>query len=394
MERSREGEEMSFDASVILNVDDDEASRYARTRVLSRAGFSVTETATGLDTLAAFAARNPDLVLLDVHLPDMDGVEVCRRIKSRNTGAIVIQVSASATLAEDASLALNAGADAYVMEPVDPDVLVATVRALLRLQAAEREVAKANELLRNANEQLSSLNRALQRSNEDLQQFAHVAGHDLQEPLRTMIAHAQLIERSLEGRLEPGEKESLILISKAGQRMHSLVKDLLLYSSVGRSAPDLQEVPLNEVVSWALVNVGESMKSCGAQMTVEQLPVVWGDRMDLARLFQNLIGNSVKYRSDEPLVIHIGVQAQSDNECTVYIRDNGIGIDPQYHDRIFAPFNRLHGQDVPGSGIGLALCRRIVEKHGGRIWVESDVGGGAKFLFTLTPVRAGARPSV
>jgi signal transduction histidine kinase len=379
---------MTLESSVILNVDDDEASRYARTRVLSRAGFSVEETATGLDTLAAVAGSRPDLVLLDVHLPDLDGLEVCRRIKGDNSGVIVVQVSASATLAKDATSALNAGADAYLIEPVDPEVLVATVRALLRLRHTEKELATANEKLREANEQLNAANKALRRSNEDLQQFAHVASHDLQEPLRNITTHAQLLQRSLDPRLGPGEHESLKLVAGAAERMHALVRDILLFASVGREEPQLQEVPLNEAVSWAMVNVGESLKSAGATLTVDQLPAVWGDRTDLARLFQNLLGNALKYRSAESPAIHIGVRSRSADECTIYVRDNGIGIDPRYHDRIFAPFNRLHGHDVPGSGIGLALCRRIVERSGGRIWVESDAGSGATFLFALSPVQS------
>jgi signal transduction histidine kinase len=377
---------MMIEKSVILNVDDDEASRYARTRVLSRAGFNVEETATGLDTLAAVAGNRPDLVLLDVHLPDLDGVEVCRRIKGGHSGVIVVQVSASATLARDATSALNAGADAYLIEPVDPEVLVATVRALLRLRHTEKELAAANEKLRETNEQLNAANTALRRSNEDLQQFAHVASHDLQEPLRTITTHSQLVQRSLGARLNPGEQESLQLMAGAAERMHALVRDILLFASVGRGEVQVQEVRLNEAVSWAMVNVGESMKAAGAQLTVDELPVIWGDRTDLARLFQNLLGNSLKYRSNEPPVIHIGVRSRSAAECTIYLRDNGIGIDPRYHDRIFAPFNRLHGYEVPGSGIGLALCRRIVERSGGRIWVESDAGAGATFLFTLKPV--------
>jgi len=377
---------MTVENSVILNVDDDEESRYARTRVLSRAGFNVEETATGLDTLAAVTGSRPDLVLLDVHLPDLDGLEVCRRIKGRNAGVIVVHVSAAATLARDATTALNAGADAYLMEPVDPEVLVATVRALLRLRQTEKELAAANEQLRDANQQLNATNKALRQSNDDLQQFAHAASHDLQEPLRTITTHSQLVQRSLGARLSPGELESLNLMASAAERMHSLVRDILLFASVGQTTPEMKEVPLDEAVSWALVNVGESMKSAGAQMSVDPLPVVWGDRMDLARLFQNLIGNSLKYRSAEPPVIHIGVREQSRDQCTVYLRDNGIGIDARYHERIFAPFNRLHGHDVPGSGIGLALCRRIVERSGGRIWVESEPGDGATFLFTLKPV--------
>jgi signal transduction histidine kinase len=377
---------MNIDKPVILNVDDHEPSRYTRSRVLRRAGFEVHDLATGTEALSAINSLNADIVLLDVHLPDIDGLEVCRRIKQRpETAALmVLQISASATLAAHATESLNSGADCYLVEPVEPDVLVATVRALLRLRWTERELFRSNRALREANERLEGVNDALRRSNEDLEHFAHVASHDLQEPLRTIVAHSQLLVRSLGKQLETDDKESFDLIIGAAQRMRNLIDDVLTYSSVARSAPEFEPAPLNEAAAWALGNLEESIRLAGGQVTVDNLPEVWGDRTQLARMFQNLIGNALKYRSAADPCIHVGVRPPGEGaECVIYVRDNGIGIDPEYHERIFGAFKRLHGGNIPGTGVGLAVCRRIIERHGGRIWVESSPGAGATFVFTL-----------
>jgi len=176
---------------VLLNIDDHEVARYARSRILTAAGFRVYDAGTGEETLALAEKHRPDLILLDVHLPDINGIEVCRRLKQSrqpDSSIMVLQISASARSAAHAKEALDAGADTYLMEPVDPDVLVATVKALLRLHHAERSLVHTNL-------QLEIVNKELQRSNQDLQQFAFAASHDLQEPLRTISVFAQLIEQ-------------------------------------------------------------------------------------------------------------------------------------------------------------------------------------------------------
>ena len=365
--------------AVLLNVDDHESARYARGRILSNAGFMVHNAADGAETLALAEKHRPDLVLLDVHLPDVSGVEVCRRLKQlQHSSLMVLQISASALSAAHAKEALDAGADAYLMEPVDPDVLVATVKALLRLHQAERS-------LMDANRQLEVVNKELQRSNEDLQQFAFAASHDLQEPLRTVSVFTQLIERDIKDQLNDQQKSYFKRVIDGSMRMQALINDLLADSQVGRDGRRHSIVELGSVVSEAVSNLAEQFKEAGATIQIPQpLPSVWGDFTNLVSLFHNLLSNCLKYRSpDRPLVVQIVAEKGPAEEWTIRVADNGIGIAEKYQQYIFEPFKRLHGSGIAGTGIGLALCKRIVKMSGGRIWVESTVGEGATFCFTL-----------
>ena len=342
--------------------------------------------ATGNAAIAALAAIQPDLVLLDVNLPDISGIDVCRQIKRdpESASVIVLQISASAISAPQATEALNSGADSYLIEPVDPDVLIASIRALLRLRRVERELTESNAALRDANAQLQELNQALRRSNEDLEHFGYVASHDLQEPLRTVTTHLQLLSRTAGDRLHEAEIGFLCTAIDGAKRMDQLIDDLLKYSRVGRGTRTFDVVPLSGAVTWAIENLRESIARNEAVITTDQLPAVLGDGMQLAQVFQNLLGNALKYRrADAAPVIHISAERASPEHWVISVRDNGIGIDPEYHEKIFAAFNRLHGHDIPGTGIGLALCRRIVESHRGSIWVRSAPGDGSTFLFSL-----------
>lgn len=361
---------------IIVNVDDQEPARYAKRRILTRAGFVVYDAGTGADAIKCVNRYSADLVLLDVNLPDVSGIEVCRTLKSGGASVIVLQISASAISASQATAALNSGADAYLMEPVDPDVLVATVRALLRLRAAERDLAAANE-------RLESANRELKRSNEDLQQFAFVASHDLQEPLRTVSSLAGLLERAAGTRLAGVERQYLQHIVKGAERMRLLIHDLLHYSQVGQTPSCSEPVPLSVVLNWAIENLRESIVETGAEIDADELPIVAGDEAQLGPVLQNILANALKYRRTG-VTPHIHVAAsRDDTHWVIRIEDNGIGIDRRHWDVIFAPFKRLHSQEIAGTGIGLAICRRVVEAHGGRIWVESRIGEGSAFLFTL-----------
>ena len=373
---------------VIVNCDDNEGNRYARGRLLRLSGFTVHDAGMGREALNLVHTVDPDLVLLDVNLPDMSGIEVSRAIKKdpATSSIIVLQISASAVTPPQATESLNSGADSYLIDPIDPDVLVAAIRALLRLRKAEREVAQSNDALREANIQLQDLNRALRRSNDDLEHFAYIASHDLQEPLRTITTHLQLISRSLGPRLHDNEQELLGFVVDASRRMGLLIDDVLAYSRVGREASSFEEIQLQDPVSWALRNLTESIAEADAIVSVSELPSVWGDATQLSQVFQNLIGNALKYRAEgRRLLIEIHAESGKSGDWVIHVSDNGIGIDREHHERVFRPFKRLHGREIPGTGIGLALCRRIVESHGGTIWVDSTVGSGSRFSFTLRP---------
>ena len=375
------------EAVTIVNVDDNEPARYARSRILTKAGFQVQEASKGKEALELIAVVRPDVVLLDVHLPDANGIEICRQLKANpeNASLLVIQMSASALTAPHATAALNNGADMYLMEPIDPDVLIATVKALLRVRKAERDLARTNLALLDANNRLEFLNEELRRSNGDLQQFAFVASHDLQEPLRTVTTFVQLIEESIGDRFSPEETMYFKHVLEGAGRMRHLIDDVLAYSQVGRDQHQSREnVEISQVVNWALQNLGERIRQAGAEIIVEPLPTVFGDFTQLAALFQNLISNSIKYRRpDTHLVVEIGAERSSPSEWTIRVKDNGIGIAEQYQQQVFIPFKRLHGRDIPGTGIGLALCKRIVEFHNGRIAIESSENMGATFSVTL-----------
>ncbi|MGC2659665.1 MAG: ATP-binding protein [Bryobacteraceae bacterium] len=368
---------------IIVNVDDNEPARYTKRHTLTRAGFVVHDAATGSEALKLVKEHKPDLVLLDVNLPDLSGIQVCRILKSSDVSVIVLQISASAISAPQAITALNSGADTYLTEPVDPDVLIATVRALLRLRTAERELASANK-------RLEAANRELKRSNDDLQQFAFVASHDLQEPLRTVSSFAGLLERAARPRLSEPEQQYLQYIVNGAERMRVLIQDLLHYSQVGYRPAPSQTVHLPAIVGWARENLRELIAETGAEISVGELPIVPGDEAQLGHVFQNIVANALKYRRDGVAPrIQIGA-ARQDGDWLIRIDDNGMGIDRRHWELIFAPFKRLHSQDIAGTGIGLAVCRRVVEAHGGRIWVESEVNEGSSFFFTLP---AASRPT-
>ena len=242
--------------------------------------------------------------------------------------------------------------------------------ALLQLEAEKRKVqVVVNELA---------------ESNAALQQFAYVTCHDLSEPLRSMRTYAEFLRRRYTGKFDAEADEFLSFIVSGASRMNELLTDLLSYSRAsGCEATDPELVDLNKVLAWAGKNLQMLVKETGADIQSSDLPPVIGDELQLVQVFQNLLSNAIKFRRPEE-ALRIQVSAESkDGEVVVTVRDNGIGIRKADQSKIFVIFGRLHGREIPGTGIGLTICQKIVQNHGGRIWVESEPGEGAAFVFTL-----------
>jgi PAS domain S-box-containing protein len=241
--------------------------------------------------------------------------------------------------------------------------------------------------LREAHDALSHKAEELAQSNEELQHFAYVASHDLQEPLRMVSSYTQLLERRYATAFDGDAKEFMAFIVDGATRMKQLIEDLLAYSRVGTGGREMQSADCGAALQRALLNLRAAIEASGATITHGPLPTVTGDGSQLAQLFQNLIGNAIKFRSTDAPCIDVGAQEQ-DNAWVVSVKDNGIGIDPQYFERIFIMFQRLHAKgDYSGTGIGLAICKKIIDRHGGRIWAESLLGHGCTFCFTLPKPR-------
>ena len=269
--------------------------------------------------------------------------------------------------------------------------VAALLRRLLRTRVRLRS---ANAGLRESRWRLEERAAELERSNADLEQFAYAASHDLSEPLRTVAGFSQLLASRYRGRLDDEADEMIRYMSDGVERMQQLIDDLLLYSRVGRTPLRDDPVDLNAVFAEAKAWLGHAAEEAGAQITSDPLPVVIGEHGQLTQVVQNLLANAIKFTAPGVApVIHVSA-GQANGEWFIAVADNGIGIDPQQAEAIFKMFGRLHPADAyPGTGIGLALVKRVVERHGGRIWVEAGNSGGSVFVFTLPQrVPAGPRP--
>jgi signal transduction histidine kinase len=285
------------------------------------------------------------------------------------------------------------GVEMLVRSPNKPDGVMLEVTArpvnghtgeLIGGLAVFRDVTEKHRV----EEELAERREELERSNAELEQFAYVASHDLQEPLRMVASYTQLLARRYRGKLDEDADEFIGYAVDGATRMQALINDLLTYSRVQRKELELATVESGDAVEGALANLRGAVEDRDAVVVVDdELPEVRGDLTQLTQLFQNLLGNALKFTNGARPEVHVGVRRRP-GEWVFSVRDNGIGIDPQHAERIFEVFQRLHTrQEYPGTGIGLAVCKKIVERIGGRIWVQSSPGEGATFSFAIPAER-------
>lgn len=293
----------------------------------------------------------------------------------RDGAEIPVEIGLNPIHTEQGTLVLSA-----IVDISERQRLEATSKANEEL---ERRVLERTADLEAHAEMLRHSNQALERSNIELQQFAYVASHDLQSPLRSISSFVQLIERRCADQVDAQARGWMRSASEATQRLSTLIRDLLEVSRIDSRAQSFVPVDLEGVLDDAVALLSETIRDAGAVIRRQPLPVVNGDRSQLVQLLQNLIGNAVKYRGPEAPEIVISAERR-EAECQIKVADNGIGIAPDQHERVFEIFRRLHTQKAyPGTGIGLAVCRRVVTRHGGRIWIETQSDRGSTFVFTL-----------
>ena len=395
----------------ILLVDDRPANLLTLESILEDLGQDLVKATSGKEALRHLLKDDFAVILLDVKMPDMDGFETATLIRERERSRHTPIVFLTAHKDEEHVFrGYYAGAVDFLYKPINPEVLRSKVSVFVDLSLKSELLKRQTELLqarnaeleemvehrKRAEDQIRALNAELEervrertlelsRSNEELRQFAYAASHDLKEPMRTIASYTQLLAQRFDPHLDDDGREFLGYVIDAVKRMDMLLTDLLTYSQhLGTKPMTLTEVNSEAVLIGVLMNLQAAIKETEAKITHDPLPTdVTSDFAQLSQVFQNLIGNALKYRSaDRKPEVHIWAD-EGEDEWTFHVRDNGLGIDPHYRDQIFGIFKRLHGREFPGTGMGLAICKKIIERHGGRIWVESALNEGSTFSFSL-----------
>src|SRR5262245_52948042 len=367
----------------ILMVDDQPARLLSYETVLADLDENLLKASSGKEALEILLKTAIAVVLVDVVMPEMDGYDLAALIRQhpRFRDTAIILVSGIHISDLDRLKGYDSGAVDYVSVPIVPEMLRAKVRVYIDLFRKTRELHRLNRDLEHL---VAERTAELSRSNEELRQFAVIASHDLQEPLRMISSFVQLLSKRYKGKLDATAEEFIRFAVDGTRRMHGLIDDLLVYSRLDTTAAASTSVDCQKALGRALDNLRLAIDESGAVVEHDSLPIVRADESQLVQLLQNLIGNAIKFRQkDRPPRIQVGAEPRDRKWC-LSVRDNGIGIDPRYFERIFQIFQRLHGrEEYPGTGIGLAICKKIVDRHRGRIWVESKPGQGSTFHFTL-----------
>jgi len=360
----------------VLLVEDSESDAALIVRHLTMADYDVRweRVETAGQMRAALEQPDWDIVIADYMLPGFDAPAALAILQQ--TGLDLPFAVVSGHIGEETAVALmKAGAHDYLMK-----------NHLARLApVVERELGEARmrRERRRGEEKLRLSVQDLARSNAELEQFAYVVSHDLQEPLRMVASYVQLLDERYKDQLDSNAHEFIAYAVDGATRMKRMITDLLTYSRIGKNGKEIAAVGCEAALGQACADLRACITEAAAEISHGPLPTLPGDAAQFTHLFQNLIGNAIKFRSQAPPRVHVSAE-QIGEEWVFSVRDNGIGLDPQFADRIFLVFQRLHGrEDYPGTGIGLAIARKIVEGRGGRIWVESEPGKGATFRFSV-----------
>ncbi len=357
----------------VLVVEADASQRRRLCDRLEADGFQVLGSSSGGEGLEQIRRHQVGVAVIDARLPDGSIAQLLEQIR-RCDDQIRVIIYSQAAGCDSTKEAFNGDAFAEVEKASNPSELLRHVR-----RACCEQV---DRYARNLEQAVAQRTEELARSNYELENFAFVVAHDLRSPLLTIAGYSQILQEDYQEDLEPSAREYLGEIVHAVERMDRMIEDLLKYSRAGRSQQPAEPVDVQSVLTHAVANLEAAIRQQRATIRSGWMPTVLGDRAQLVRLFQNLIDNAVKFRrSPDPMV---GVEARSSNAHWEFtVEDNGIGIAERDFGRLFQVFQRLQSHDYPGTGIGLAICKKIVERHGGRIWLESVVDRGTKFSFTL-----------
>ena len=356
--------------ATLLLVDDRADNLLALEAALEPLGHRLVRARSGEEALKHLLTEEVAVIVLDVQMPGMDGFATATEIKQRErTRDIPIIFLTAISRDEQHRLQGYAtGAVDYLFKPVEPDLLRAKVEVFVELHLKNRLLARKST--------------ELQRSNADLEQFAYIASHDLQEPLRVVAGYLELLIDRSGSALDDTSREWVTRASAAAGRMSTLISSLLAYARAGAGAPDMVTVDLDAALAEALADLDDAIRGAGADVDTGPLGQARGAPVDVRQVLQNVVANALKFRGDAPPAIQVAADHGAD-EVTVTVRDNGKGVDADQVDRVFGMFERLDGEPYPGTGIGLAVCRKLVERMGGRIWMERNDGPGVTVRFTL-----------
>ncbi|MCF8495715.1 MAG: response regulator [Alphaproteobacteria bacterium] len=356
----------------ILIVDDRKENLLATEKVLRNLKVTIFKANSGNEALSLMLRHKFAAVLLDVQMPEMDGFETAQLMQEHESmhGTPIIFVTAISKEEKYASRAADIGAVDYIFKPINADILRSKVKVYLDLYVQHQQILKLNDIL--------------SQSNEELERFAYICSHDMQEPVRMMYSYSELLEQDYAQVLDESGSKYLRFIAGNARHMQKMISDILTFSRIGREAPALETVKCDEIIAEILSEFETTIAAKKARVIVESLPVLRTSNTLMRVLFQNLIGNGLKFQ-DGSRSPEITIGAEESNDVWLFtVRDNGIGIDPSFKEKVFSIFQRFYRQEeFPGTGIGLSTCKKFLEIYGGTIWFKSVPGQGSCFYFSV-----------